>query len=134
MEAIREQIKSINDDILKININVSAVDKELFYNTLTVSKAITSKINDCCSKFEIFKDQLDFLKEAIIEINLQTKSITNGGLTAALQSVLPTIITATSNKDIEYSKTKATIIIAVVGAAGTLLGLLLPYVFQFLSH
>lgn len=134
MASIEERLDELQDEMSKTNINVSAVDRELFYNTLTISRAMTAKINEHFKQFEGFKVQLQELKEALIDISEHTKSMTNGGLKEALQSILPTIVASITSKEIEKNKSKTTLIVAVVGALGTLLGLALPYLFQNLAR
>jgi len=134
MDNIESTINKLQEDIIKVNINVNAVDRELFYNTLTITKAMTAKINENFAQFECFKNQLENLKEAIDDLGVHTRSMTNGGLKEALQSILPTIITSITSKEIENNKGKTAMIIAIVGASGTLLGLVLPHILQILAR
>ena len=127
---MEECMEKLQSDILKVSIEVSAVDRELFYNTLTVSKAMSDKINKYSAQFDDFKVQLEDLKEVINDISVHTRSMTNGGLKEALQSVLPTIIQSITTKEIEKNKSKTALLVAIVGAAGTLLGLGIPYFFE----
>jgi len=130
MNTMEECMEKLQSDILKVSIEVSAVDRELFYNTLTVSKAMSDKINKYSAQFDDFKVQLEDLKEVINDISVHTRSMTNGGLKEALQSVLPTIIQSITTKEIEKNKSKTALLVAIVGAAGTLLGLGIPYFFE----
>ena len=130
MNTMEECMEKLQSDILKVSIEVSAVDRELFYNTLTVSKAMSDKINKYSAQFDDFKVQLEDLKEVINDISVHTRSMTNGGLKEALQSVLPTIIQSITTKEIEKNKSKTALLVAIVSAAGTLLGLGIPYFFE----
>lgn len=130
MNTMEECMEKLQSDIFKVSIEVSAVDRELFYNTLTVSKAMSDKINKYSAQFDDFKVQLEDLKEVINDISVHTRSMTNGGLKEALQSVLPTIIQSITTKEIEKNKSKTALLVAIVGAAGTLLGLGIPYFFE----
>lgn len=133
-KGMQEQMDDMKEDIIKININVSAVDRELFYNTLTISKAMTEKINEYFKQFDACRVEISELKDAVLEVGEYAKSMTNGGLTSALQNVLPEVFRTMTNKEIEKNKSEVTLYIAIVGSLGTLLGLALPHIFQYLSR
>jgi chromosome segregation ATPase len=128
LTAIRESVREMRDDVKSVHAGTEAVNRVLerhIERQDALEAVLAESIRDLRQGFSEYREEhnaivteLERHADVLEQVNINSKAVTNGGLTRALESALPAVLQAVGVREQAKMTMWQNLGVALIGAIG----------------